>query len=304
MKTYRYGNDIYKCIERTIFIMEISSRIQKRGLLTACIIVFCVIALSYNYYRDNNKMHSEIILDSDSSVKLSLNRMDLIVDVAGIDQKGKQIVKEVDELGLIALKDNERIMEHIIKSSGDKDNTILLSYITEASSGDQKQLDMMKRSIETVVKRNKINATILTQTVNHSSRNAILMGNYNVSLSKANFMDMISKNNMDIYMENLTGLTIDDMYQMLLEKERLSSVVIETIASSATILIGKDEAYGIALEHAGVDVKDIIRYNIELEEENGRQEYDIDFMTKQRDYEYTIDAVTSRIMKYCVEIKE
>lgn len=66
--------------------------------------------------------------------------------------------------------------------------------------------------------------------------------------------------------------------------------------------IGRNKAKSIALSNAGVsNVRDL---SIELDRENGRMIYEVDFESGNKDYEYDIDAVSGSILNKKVEVDD
>lgn len=62
-------------------------------------------------------------------------------------------------------------------------------------------------------------------------------------------------------------------------------------------LITRDRAKQIALEHAGLSSSDVNFVKAELDEDDGRFEYEIEFHHGFREYEYTISASSGRILE-------
>ena len=62
--------------------------------------------------------------------------------------------------------------------------------------------------------------------------------------------------------------------------------------------IDRDEAYHIALEHAGVSEEQVKSHSCELEEENGVRVYDVEFTTDTHMYEYDIDTENGKIISF------
>lgn len=72
----------------------------------------------------------------------------------------------------------------------------------------------------------------------------------------------------------------------------------DSIADNMDAKISKDEAKAKALKHAGVEEKDISGYDIEIDKENGKVVYDIDFMSGGKEYSYTVDANSGDIIEH------
>ena len=63
-------------------------------------------------------------------------------------------------------------------------------------------------------------------------------------------------------------------------------------------MIGEARAKEIALEHAKLSASDVTFIHAELDWENGRRVYDVEFYSANKEYDYEIDAKTGEIMSY------
>lgn len=71
----------------------------------------------------------------------------------------------------------------------------------------------------------------------------------------------------------------------------------EEAASEANAdVIGEEQAKEIALNHAQVNADEAQFEKVELDTDDGRQEYEIDFRVNNIEYDYEIDAVTGDIL--------
>lgn len=70
---------------------------------------------------------------------------------------------------------------------------------------------------------------------------------------------------------------------------------------NATSYIGVDRAKDIAVSHAGIALADVTFQKAKLENDDGRAEYEIEFYNDGIEYEYTIDAVSGKILEYDFE---
>lgn len=61
-------------------------------------------------------------------------------------------------------------------------------------------------------------------------------------------------------------------------------------------LISEEEAKEIALKDAGVNKEDLSYILINLETDNGVDEYEVEFYSDKMEYEYNIDASTGEIL--------
>ena len=73
------------------------------------------------------------------------------------------------------------------------------------------------------------------------------------------------------------------------------------INSSGNNYIGVDRAKGIALNHAQLNESDVQFVKAKLENDDGGAEYEIEFNSGRKEYDYTIDAVSGNIIEYDVD---
>lgn len=88
----------------------------------------------------------------------------------------------------------------------------------------------------------------------------------------------------------------DDDYRAPATTKPATTKPAATKAPAADTLIGKDKAKSIALNHAGVKAADIRDYSCELDSDDGRKVYEIDFDCGGYEYSYEINAVTGKII--------
>ena len=69
-------------------------------------------------------------------------------------------------------------------------------------------------------------------------------------------------------------------------------------------LIGEDKAREIALEDAGLKEKEITLIKSEYEMDDGREQYDVEFLKGNQEYDYDIDANTGEIISRDQEIED
>lgn len=63
-------------------------------------------------------------------------------------------------------------------------------------------------------------------------------------------------------------------------------------------VISQDQAIEIALSHAQLNAANVRFEEVELDEDDGRREYEIEFHANGQEYEYEIDAVTGDIISF------
>ena len=74
--------------------------------------------------------------------------------------------------------------------------------------------------------------------------------------------------------------------------------------TSGGSLIGVSRAKEIALAHAGVSAGEAMEMKAELDREDGRQQYEVEFKTGGYEYDYEIDALTGVILAWDKELDD
>lgn len=75
-------------------------------------------------------------------------------------------------------------------------------------------------------------------------------------------------------------------------------------SDSASTVITADRAKEIALTHAGLSADAATFIGIELDEEDGRSVYELDFVANGMEYEYEIDAISGKVLQFQSEPNE
>ena len=69
-------------------------------------------------------------------------------------------------------------------------------------------------------------------------------------------------------------------------------------SSQSSGVIGKDAALAAALKHAGLTSGDVSRTKVELDRDDGRTEYEIEFFSGGYEYDYTVNAADGTILEH------
>ncbi|MCC8027714.1 MAG: PepSY domain-containing protein [Clostridium sp.] len=77
-----------------------------------------------------------------------------------------------------------------------------------------------------------------------------------------------------------------------------------TAPDAAAGIITEAKALEIAYTHAGVKPEDILFSKVKLEYDDGVQEYDVNFFTQGKEYDYDILASTGEIRSYDYEVED
>ena len=89
---------------------------------------------------------------------------------------------------------------------------------------------------------------------------------------------------------------------------RIPAVSANTVQAAAaggsSQLISGEEAFAAVLAHAGLTEADVTVTENHLDWDDGVQEYDIDFYTDSKEYDYTVNAQTGEVRSYSIEARK
>ena len=83
--------------------------------------------------------------------------------------------------------------------------------------------------------------------------------------------------------------------------EASGSLIQKSVSQASQADIGAEKAKELALAKAGIDSADVTFINIDLDRDNGKLEYDVEFHSNGMEYEVSVDAYTGAINEYSSE---
>ena len=78
----------------------------------------------------------------------------------------------------------------------------------------------------------------------------------------------------------------------------IENYVIPSTGGSTEGLIGESRAREIALQHAGLSSGQVTFFRTQMDWENGRRVYEVEFYSGNTEYDYEIDAATGAVLSY------
>lgn len=164
------------------------------------------------YVYKLKKVLTVLTIDINPSLKLSLNYKEEIVKVEGLNEDGKNLLKEENFIG----DDLEDAIEEIAEL------TIKKGYVTEDNNYilinvDGKDIkEKVVTIFSTAFKEENVDCNVITQEINEGAKaNA---EKYGISESKASYIEEIIKENEDVTFEELKDKSINEINKYLEEK--------------------------------------------------------------------------------------
>ncbi len=266
------------------------------GSMAAVFVLLAVGAFSYAGYA---KIDSTVTLDVNPSIELCVNRSNRVLRVTPLNEDGETVIgtmnlKNVDlDVAVNALIGSMMKNGYLSEIS----NSILITVdgsdelrSRELSAHVSAEVDSMLRA--------GFPGAVLSQTASNDETIRSLADANSITVGKAQLIQtLIGKNPMYTF-EELSKLTINEL-NVLLEKQPMTETI-RTIGNASTdAYIGEEQALANACLYVGLEISEVeLTEPVELEFENGRMVYDIEFRKDDVKYEFEVDAVSGEVVSF------
>lgn len=99
-----------------------------------------------------------------------------------------------------------------------------------------------------------------------------------------------------------TAAPATDVTGQSLDSSRQSTGTMVAAPTAAATVINREQAQNAALAHAGLSDPDVTWIRVNLDRDDGRQVYDVEFLSGNYEYDYHIDAATGQITGFDMEL--
>ncbi|MCI5915290.1 MAG: PepSY domain-containing protein [Christensenella sp.] len=241
-----------------------------------------------------------ISLDVNPSVELRVDATEKVLAAEAHNADGEAVLAGMELAGTELNVAVNAIVGSMLKLGyiDELANSILISV--EGMDGtDAKALESkLVAEVEAVFAQSPVGSgAILSQNVSDADDAlSAKAGEYGITVGKAALIEEILQGNARYTFEELAGLSINELN--LLAKNVSLTHVNSVGQASDKAYIGTDAAVEAALKHAGVARADATGLEVELDCENGRMVYEVEFDAANAEYEYDVDAETGEIVWY------
>lgn len=250
-------------------------------------------------YIGLNKIDSVISLDVNPSIELEVNKEEKVLKALPLNDEAAKILEDMD-----LKKTDMRVAVNAIIGSMVKNgyiseiaNSILVSVENENKIKGEEIQNKVSNEISEILKGLNINGAVLSQTVETKTELEKTAEEYGITVGKAQLIEEIISKNHTLHYEDLAKMTINELNLIKDSKEVKTDKVKTTGTSSTKSYIGQAKAKDIALKHAGTSESKIYDYSIDFDSDGGILVYEIEFNTKNYEYEYDVNAKTGEIVK-------
>lgn len=204
---------------------------KKLFVIFSIVLAVLVIISLFLILNKNNKKEgktdvtSTIILDINPSIKLCLNKEDVVVDAVALSEDANEIVKDVNGKDIKTAM--EIINSRLIEKEFIKDDTVILLNV----EGKVSTSDVSKIINEDFKAKNKEIQIIETKATESSKQ---LSEKYNISAGKAAYIESIIETNPDLKIEDLKDKSVTEITNIKENKQEKTTAVTTTNVVSTT----------------------------------------------------------------------
>lgn len=187
----------------------------KKIIIGLIIFIFLTIGVGFGlfYFNKVNKIVTVLTMDINPSIAISLNYKNEVVKVEGLNEDGKDILKDNKLKGNTLEKAIENITESVIEKGyvTAEENHILINI--EGKNIENEVVTLINNEF----KEKNTECNVITQEINEEAKKNA--EKYGISESKASYIESIIKENKDITFEELKDKSINEINKTVKEKE-------------------------------------------------------------------------------------
>ena len=252
-------------------------------------------------YRANYIVDSTVSLDVNPSVEIKVNQKAVVLEVVPRNEDAEIIIGDMDFKGSSLEITLNALVGSMLKNGylNEIANSILVSI---DGGDDEHSLELQAKIAEDIEKTllaQEFNAAVLCQTIKPTDELKELAEAHDVSVGKAQLIQDIANQSEEYTFEDLATLSINEL-SLLTESTEVDLENVSSVGNASTkAYIEESIAIDAVLLAAGLDgisENDVEDFECELEFENGKMVYEVEFIYNDNQYEYDIDALTGELI--------
>lgn len=253
--------------------------------------------------------HSIVAIDVNPSIQLTVDDMEKVVGAAALNADAEAILDGMELKGTDWKVAVNALIGSMVKNGyiDQLANSVLVSVENPDSAKGAALNEKIVSEIDQLLQSSAIQGAVVGQTLAADDNLRQLADSYQMSTGKAALIQEILSKKPLLKFENLAGLSINELnllntasgqtQESQQQTQQQQRQQIRTGAPSDKAYIGKAKAQEAAFAHAGVAEADVSRLETELDWDDGRMVYDVEFVSGGMEYDYEIDALTGQVIK-------
>ena len=303
------------------------------GVAAAACILLVAGIIGVPYYGNNFVPDSHVDIDVNPGVEIVTNKKNKVLNVQSTNKDGADVIDNMDLKNTeLKVAVNALIGSMVQKGYIVNNNTgILVTVRNDNPEKANKVKEEILYDINFALYTNDVQANVMNQTFkNNADANKFAREN-NISIGKAVFVLNLAAKDSSLDAKELAKMKVTDIANLVAKKgidirdivdyddddsiwENIADAIedidedagssMKNTADTGNKQIGIEAAKQIALADAKVALKDVTFIKAELDNEDGRAVYEIEFYSGNVEYDYDIDALSGEIISNDFDIED
>jgi uncharacterized membrane protein YkoI len=246
----------------------------------------------------NPPVFSVVAIDVNPSLVLELDQEDEVINVITNNEDAEIIIGDMDLIGVDSNVAINALIGSMVANGyiSNFTNSILLSVRSEDAVHKEEMINEFTTIINTILSGSSINGSVITQSFDVEQDAEDLAETLSISEAKAELILNIIEIDSRMLAEDLAKLSINDLNLLLETKNYVMDDVKHSGNASNLEIIAQTTIYQSALTYLNLEESDVIEYEIELEQEDGKMVYEIELVTNAYEYTLVVDAKQGTIL--------
>lgn len=263
-----------------------------------------------NYDRIDKNVASNIYIEVNPQIELSLNAYNKVLNATAKNAEGKKVLGTMEFEGSQLEVALNAILGSMLKNGylTAESNTVLISVENEDRlKTEQIQKDLLKTVSQPI--NNDFKVAAIVQKAKYDDELKNTADSLHITSGKAEFIEFMQKNGVKATKEDLAKLSVHEL-NLIFQSSKTHDVYEYINQDDYDIYgglgykgIAKDTKYitidkvkEIVFKDAGVTEKEIRDFEAELDFDYGKMVYEVEFEKGNTEYDYLLDATSGGIM--------
>ena len=304
------------------------------GVATAACILLVAGIIGVPYYGNNFVPDTHVDIDVNPGVEIVTNKKNKVLNVQSTNKDGDSVIDGMNLKNTeLKVAVNALIGSMVQKGYIANNNTgILVTVRNDNPEKANKVKEEVLYDINFALYTNDVQANVMNQTLKNTADANKFARENNISIGKAVFVLNLAAKDSSLDAKELAKMKVTDIANLVAKKgidirdivdyddddsiwENIADAI-EDIDEDAGISMNKETRPGdkkqigveaakqIALAHAKVAQKDVTFIKAELDTEDGRAVYEVEFYSGNVEYDYDIDALSGEIISNDFDIED
>ena len=240
---------------------------------------------------------STIAIDVNPSVVLELDEDDNIINVILNNEDAQIIVGDMDLIGVDYNIAINALIGSMVQNGyiSELTNSVLISISSDDQAHEDELMAFLTEKVEEVLTANNIDGSVITQELDIDVEEEELAELLGISEAKADLILDIIEADPRMSVEELAALSINELNLLLEAKNIVLDNVDKTGNASELGIITVDEAYSAAITELAIDEFSVLKFKVELEQEDGVVVYEVKIETDTDKFKVLINATDGTV---------